>query len=507
MILNESTGFKKYALDIICVLYMLLFVYAAVSKLLDFENFQVQLGQSPLLYFLAGEISWLIPVTEILIAFLLVIPKMRFYALAAAFTLMITFTAYIFFILNYSSSVPCSCGGILEKMGWKEHFVFNIVFIILAGAGIFICTDIDKRKKNFGQLVLSLSALSVFGIGAVGILFAISENRNYHRSNFTRMFPPAAVKKQNMMDLKYNSYYFAGVSENTVYLGNSTSPALLLSTDPEFNKTTSRYIATKDKGITFSAVQLRVQPPYFYVLDGSVPCIFRGSITNWKADLKMKGEAKFSNAEIIDSTSVVFRANSRNTGENILGKIGFASSPQVSYHPELLRKQIDGIFDTDGILQYSTHLKKIVYTYFYRNQFIIADDQARLLYEGKTIDNISVARLKIASIKSRDIKKLAEPAVMVNKTIAIHRNLLFVNSGILGKYERKIMWKQASIIDVYNLENRKYLMSFYIYKEKGKELQSFVVNDNCLFALIGNSIVSYRLGKTLKKEMNFNNQT
>ena len=28
-------------------LYILLFVYAAVSKLLDFENFRVQLAQSP----------------------------------------------------------------------------------------------------------------------------------------------------------------------------------------------------------------------------------------------------------------------------------------------------------------------------------------------------------------------------------------------------------------------------------------------------------------------------
>jgi uncharacterized membrane protein YphA (DoxX/SURF4 family) len=503
----SSPGFKKNVIDVICILYILLFVYAAVSKLLDFENFQVQLGQSPLLYFFAGEISWLVPMTEILIAFLLVIPKIRFYALAAAFTLMITFTAYIFFILNYSSSVPCSCGGILEKMGWKEHFVFNIVFIILAGIGILICTVIEERTNNFGQLAASLSALSIFGIGAVGILYAISENRNYHRSNFTRMFPPAAVKKQNILDLKYNSYYFAGISDNTVYLGNTTSPALLLSTNPVFNKTTSRYISIKEKGITFRAVQLRVQPPYFYVLDGSVPCIFRGSIANWKADLKMKGEGKFSNAEIIDSTSVAFRANSRNTGENILGKIEYASNPQVSYHPELLKKQMDGIFDTDGMLKYSTQLKKMVYIYFYRNQFIIADDQLRFLYEGKTIDNISIARLKIASIKSRDIKKLAEPAVMVNKTIAIHRNLLFINSGVLGKYERKIMWKQASIIDVYNLENRKYLMSFYIYNEKGKELKSFIVNDNFMFAIIGNSIVSYRLGKRLKKEMNFINQT
>jgi hypothetical protein len=36
-------------LEFTCLLYIILFVYAAVSKLLDFENFQAQLGQSPLL--------------------------------------------------------------------------------------------------------------------------------------------------------------------------------------------------------------------------------------------------------------------------------------------------------------------------------------------------------------------------------------------------------------------------------------------------------------------------
>ena len=44
-----SAPIKNGIIEIICLLYILLFVYAAVSKLLDFENFQVQLGQSPLL--------------------------------------------------------------------------------------------------------------------------------------------------------------------------------------------------------------------------------------------------------------------------------------------------------------------------------------------------------------------------------------------------------------------------------------------------------------------------
>lgn len=68
-----SEPYKRVIVEIICFLYILLFVYAAISKLLDFENFRVQLGQSPLLSAFAGSIAWLVPILELLIALLLVL--------------------------------------------------------------------------------------------------------------------------------------------------------------------------------------------------------------------------------------------------------------------------------------------------------------------------------------------------------------------------------------------------------------------------------------------------
>jgi len=114
---------KSAILDIICQLYMLLFVYAAVSKLLDYENFSVQLGQSPLLSAFASWVSWLVPMSELFIVGLLTIPRFRNWGLLASVSMMTMFTAYIFIVLHYSSFVPCSCGGILEKMSWNLYTV------------------------------------------------------------------------------------------------------------------------------------------------------------------------------------------------------------------------------------------------------------------------------------------------------------------------------------------------------------------------------------------------
>ena len=132
---------KKIYIDIVCFLYILLFTYAAVSKLLDFQKFNVQLGQSPVLAPYADIIVWAVPFGEIVISLMLFFTRFRVIGLMASFFLMIMFTAYIIIILNFSDYVPCSCGGILEKLGWTEHLIFNSVFIALAFIGILLLTD------------------------------------------------------------------------------------------------------------------------------------------------------------------------------------------------------------------------------------------------------------------------------------------------------------------------------------------------------------------------------
>lgn len=151
MILN--TTLKKIILEIICLLYLLLFVYAALSKLLDFENFKIQLGQSPLLSAFAEAVAFGVPLLELLIAVSLLLPKYRLIGLFSSFSLMIMFTAYIYIILNFSQFIPCSCGGILEKMTWGQHLVFNILFVLLAGIGIVLYPEKNtvKTKTNYHE--------------------------------------------------------------------------------------------------------------------------------------------------------------------------------------------------------------------------------------------------------------------------------------------------------------------------------------------------------------------
>jgi len=118
--------------QLLLYLFIILFVYSAISKLIDFENFQVQIAQSPLLSAFANPIAYGVIIGELLIAILLSISKTKKIGLYLFLGFMIAFTVYIYLILNYSPFVPCSCGGVLEKMGWNEHLWFNLFFSISA---------------------------------------------------------------------------------------------------------------------------------------------------------------------------------------------------------------------------------------------------------------------------------------------------------------------------------------------------------------------------------------
>ena len=138
---------KRIAFEIICSLFILMLAYAALVKLMDVQKFTVQIGQSPLLSDFAGVVAWAIPFLELLIAGMLAISRFRLMGLYAAFSLMVMFTAYIIAILQFSEKIPCACGGVLESMGWTEHLIFNIGFVILGLVGIWLHGKIQEDDQ------------------------------------------------------------------------------------------------------------------------------------------------------------------------------------------------------------------------------------------------------------------------------------------------------------------------------------------------------------------------
>ncbi|MBT1711937.1 hypothetical protein KK062_27085 [Fulvivirgaceae bacterium PWU5] len=138
---------KETIVDIIGYLFIIVFVYTGVAKLTDIPNFERQLQDSPVLRDISWPVAIVVPLLEIGIAVLIAIPKAKLRGLFMATSLMIIFTLYIIIITQFASHIPCACSGVLQSMTWTQHFIFNIVFLIL---GIIAMTihKLESRKTS-----------------------------------------------------------------------------------------------------------------------------------------------------------------------------------------------------------------------------------------------------------------------------------------------------------------------------------------------------------------------
>jgi hypothetical protein len=489
---------KEIIIQIIGYLYFLVFIYAAVSKILDFENFQVQLGQSPIVNIYSGWLPYIVIGIEITTSILLSSTKTRLLGLYISLALMSCFTTYIYIILNYSSFIPCSCGGLIDKMSWQTHFIFNLIFIILSILAIFF-----TKRQSYGQTLFKCFMIISFSIILVTIMFLISENATQYKNPFIRRFYQSSVIKTKEIILNNHTQYFIGSDQNNIYIGDYLAPLYITSFNKNLKTRTNYKIQLEIDSLPFRSVQVKISEPYFYLIDGTIPVIYRGLISDWKADILMINKnCNFSRAEITSSNTIAFRGIDDITSNNIIGQISYKDSLTINYFPKILQKQIDGTFDTDGMLVFDKFTKKLLYIYYYRNQFIVTDNQMNLLFRGNTIDTISQAKIKVKYFKETGIKKLASPPLIVNKLSAASNNLLFNNSAIMGLYEPKEMWKEASVIDVYDINNKSYILSFYIHNINQKKVNAIYADDKSLYAIIGNTLVKYDLNEQLLKKQN-----
>lgn len=130
---------KPSAVSLISGLLTFLWVYAAMSKLLNIEQSRMQMMNQVFPATINAVLLWVIPITELLIAGLLLFSKSRIAGLILSAILLFLFSGYVLLVmLNVFGRIPCSCGGIIAKLSWGQHLVFNLVFLALAILGLGI---------------------------------------------------------------------------------------------------------------------------------------------------------------------------------------------------------------------------------------------------------------------------------------------------------------------------------------------------------------------------------
>ena len=112
---------------------ILLWTYTGSDKLIRWEDSRNAFHNQTFPSELAEVLTYVIPITELLIALLLLFSVTRWWGYLSSILLLTVFTTYVGLIwVGAFPRVPCNCAGILNSLGWAEHFFLNLGFIGMA---------------------------------------------------------------------------------------------------------------------------------------------------------------------------------------------------------------------------------------------------------------------------------------------------------------------------------------------------------------------------------------
>ncbi|WP_409574911.1 MauE/DoxX family redox-associated membrane protein [Sphingobacterium siyangense] len=139
--MNLISNYYRQILNFLHYLLFGLFAYASFSKLSDFDVFVNNLDKSPFFTGLnTSLLAGLLIFGELIIMIFIFFEKTSQLGYFLSFLLFLLFTGYILLIFKFSPYIPCSCGGLIDKLSWGQHIYFNILFMLISIV-LFFCAD------------------------------------------------------------------------------------------------------------------------------------------------------------------------------------------------------------------------------------------------------------------------------------------------------------------------------------------------------------------------------
>lgn len=127
---------------------IIMWTYAVFAKLADFPLYQSQMRQQVFSSTVSVYLVYVVIMLETIVLLCLIIHATKPLGLILSLMMLIGFTFYIALILTgYFPKVPCSCGGLIAKMSWKNHLCFNLIFMGMNLNCLYYSLHYERRLK------------------------------------------------------------------------------------------------------------------------------------------------------------------------------------------------------------------------------------------------------------------------------------------------------------------------------------------------------------------------
>lgn len=348
----------------------------------------------------------------------------------------------------------------------------------------------------------------IYGLTGFAILMlALLTYQLFTRENepigFERNFKDLNPEVSKSLELPLSSmFYYVGNSKEGLYFKDHRNMEVLSLID--FNLSGIKKIPLRlAKGFNGSSVpvNIEVHDSLVYITDKKNAQLTILNNISGSKHLYKGANVMLNAAYAISGQSLVGRVTDLNDGKpsRRLVKLDIpAGRIDTSFQ---LKKQVDGFFCTDGVMVPSPDRTKVYYAYAYRGAFLCLDTNLNLQYQAKTIDTVTIAKIKPVSVdKSGQSTTLSQsgPAPVVNKNLVTYKNSLLVLSALRSDNENYIEHKRNEVIDVYQAADGSYKFSFYIPKFKGLKLRSFYLQDDFIYCVFGTYLVKYKINRPVE---------
>ena len=126
------------------LILIILFSYSSIIKLFNVTKFMRTLLVSHFPEEIANIIAFAVVFSEIIIVLLLIINYTKLIGLYSSLISFLIFTCYIIYMKIWLPKLPCSCGGLIQKLTWNQHLIMNVVFSVL----IYFVLKMNKRAAT-----------------------------------------------------------------------------------------------------------------------------------------------------------------------------------------------------------------------------------------------------------------------------------------------------------------------------------------------------------------------
>ena len=311
-------------------------------------------------------------------------------------------------------------------------------------------------------------------IVVVMVVFQATVGKSISKNGFTRRITPGRFVLQETYPLPNNTFYLAGVTSSSVFLGNYSDPETLWVFKRDLQGVREEILhIPQDRHLAWKVLKTLITDGKAYVAEGITPAILVADTATFDFKQQLSVTEKFDYLIPVENSKFCWRSFD-NRGRSWLLRKG-----NKSYR---LQNGPEAIFSVSGLLDFDSFSRTIVYLYNYTNQFICLDTNLIIRNIGHTIDTITHPNLQIEVLNHQSKQMLTAPAIIVNKHAAVDKGKLYIHSLRKADNELFLDFRSRTVVDVYDTQTATYQGSGYL-KTPTKEVLDLKVSGNQLYCL------------------------